>query len=70
MKKLILTTLLVVINWNTILVAQNKQNKTPVVKATINLNTIEDDRVKVVMTPIKTTKDEIIFQIPKTDPGT
>ena len=70
MKKLILTTLLVVINWNTILVAQNKQNKTPVVKATINLNTIEDDRVKVVMTPIKTTKDEIIFQIPKTVPGT
>ncbi|HPW97729.1 MAG TPA: peptidase M61 [Flavobacterium sp.] len=69
MKKHIVTALLIVLNWNVIVFAQNKQNATPV-KAIIDLNTIEDDRVKVVMIPQKTTKEEIIFQIPKTVPGT
>lgn len=69
MKKLFVTALLVVVNWNTIVFAQNKTTAS-VVKATIDLNTIEDDRVKVIMSPTKISKDEVVFQIPKTVPGT
>ncbi|WNM20297.1 M61 family metallopeptidase [Flavobacterium capsici] len=69
MKKLFITALLVVVNWNTIVFAQNKTTAS-VVKATIDLNTIEDDRVKVIMSPTKINKDEVVFQIPKTVPGT
>lgn len=69
MKKLFVTVLLVVVNWNTIVFAQSKTVFNGV-KAIIDLNTIEDDRVKVIMVPTRITKDEIIFQIPKTVPGT
>jgi predicted metalloprotease with PDZ domain len=69
MKKLFITALLVVVNWNTVVFAQNKTTAS-VVKATIDLNTIEDDRVKVIMLPTKINKDEVVFQIPKTVPGT
>ena len=60
---------MLVLGWNTPGFAQ-KQQKTAPVKAIIDLVTIHDDRVKVVMIPQKTNKDEIIFQIPKTVPGT
>jgi predicted metalloprotease with PDZ domain len=69
MKKLFIAALLVVLNWNTTVFAQSKPT-TEVVKAIIDLNIIEDDRVKVVMFPPKFTKDEVVFQIPKTVPGT
>lgn len=69
MRKLFVTALLIVVNWNAVLFAQY-QSAPQVVKATIDLNTIQDDRVKVIMTPAKTTKDVITFQIPKTVPGT
>ncbi len=69
MKKLFVTALLLVLGWSTPGFAQ-KQQKTAPVKAIIDLVTIHDDRVKVVMIPQKTNKDEIIFQIPKTVPGT
>jgi predicted metalloprotease with PDZ domain len=49
--------------------AQNKQT-IATVKATIDLNNIEDDRVKVVIFPQKFNKEDIVFQIPKTVPGT
>ena len=69
MKKLFVTLLLIVVTSTSLVFAQ-KQTTTAPVKAILDLNNIQDDRVKVVMIPQKTTKDEILFQIPKTVPGT
>lgn len=69
MKKLFVTVLLIVVTSTSLVFAQ-KQTTTAPVKAILDLNNIQDDRVKVVMIPQKTTKDEILFQIPKTVPGT
>ena len=69
MKKLFVTALLVVVTSTSLVFAQKQTTTTPV-KAILDLNNIQDDRVKVVMIPQKTTKDEILFQIPKTVPGT
>ncbi|MGV9003463.1 M61 family metallopeptidase [Flavobacterium sp.] len=69
MKNLFITALLVVVTCNTTAFAQKQTNTVPV-KAILDLNNIQDDRVKVVMIPQKTTKEEMIFQIPKTVPGT
>lgn len=69
MKNLFVTAILVAVTCTTSVFAQKQTNVAPV-KAILDLNNIQDDRVKVVMIPQKTTKDEILFQIPKTVPGT
>jgi predicted metalloprotease with PDZ domain len=68
MKHFFLATVLVATFWNTS-IAQSKAG-VETVKAIIDLNNIQDDRVMVTMTPPKIDKNEVTFQIPKTVPGT
>jgi predicted metalloprotease with PDZ domain len=67
MKKLFLLTLAIV----SVTITSIAQKKTEsIVKATIDLVNIKDDKVLVTMMPATTGKSEVVFQIPKTVPGT
>ena len=69
MKKLILSTLFVLSTFSYTAIAQKKAS-TWLVKATIDLNHVKDDKVMVTITPPTFTSNDIVFHIPKTVPGT
>jgi predicted metalloprotease with PDZ domain len=67
MKNFFLFSLAIVLGTTTS-VAQKKTES--IVKATIDLVNIKDDKVLVTMMPATSGKNEVVFQIPKTVPGT
>lgn len=69
MKKLILSVLFIVSSWNTVVLAQ-KNAATNTVKATIDLINVKDDKVLVTISAPAFGLNEVIYQIPKTVPGT
>lgn len=69
MKKLALALAFVASVWSFEASAQSK-SKNEVIKVSIDLNGVKDDKVPVSVSAPKITSDKIVFHIPKTVPGT
>lgn len=69
MKRLILSAIFALTLCSNNAIAQKKAAIAEV-KVTIDLNQVKDDKVMVTVTPPKFTSNEVLFQLPKTVPGT
>jgi predicted metalloprotease with PDZ domain len=69
MRKLILSVILAASAFSYTATAQKKASATEV-KATIDLNKVENDKVMVTITPPTFTSNNVVFHFPKTVPGT
>ncbi|MFK7113503.1 peptidase M61 [Flavobacterium oreochromis] len=70
MKKIFLSAALTIFFFNCKAAPLSNSSKTPEVNVTIDLNTIQDDKIMVTVIPSPSKEDVILFSIPKTVPGT
>jgi predicted metalloprotease with PDZ domain len=71
MKKIIVSLAFVTLFWSCKTVNKTVHTSNPeTIKVAINLIDIKEDKVLVTVTPPKTNKNEVIYSIPKTVPGT